>query len=525
MSEAAENDQKSHDIANAVRSGEADPREVPSADIDSRVAFQMVQVDASTIQRVPEEFRDKDVVEMAILSGGESALMYLPKELTNPGVDYEDMSHMQQVVQDAMEKLQVIEDVAGGDYQAFQVHEALKDGKLAVEDMTEQQMESLNSINWDVSVSVTFEGQSFDEAFILENDPGIDSGWMGAMDRTADVEMKSHGGLTIEFGVQTEPANGYSSVETLREFYDSQVDVDGNADATVAGKKVHSEISELAAALRGHWENQALQEVGNIPQEYESFADRNFSDIAIDQTLEVARNEAGELAVSFSIQQGDQPIEFTMDTYSAASLSTADPVTPEITAAAQAYVAENAVAIGEQVDSFKREEIGLTNVAVDNFEGAYFANFELQGQSVSVDLDTETLKPILDQPHGVPYLDNNVQEVVATEIAKQVEGMTPPMGIERAGELAKDLGEVLDKDVAVVDNGGSYQVYIGEKGGDDAMRHSGTYSSLSELNEDLREQLTDARAEKQGETTPEIEGRKHDKIEKEERKKERSMRI
>lgn len=94
---------KEGDLIVALRNRTLNPYQVASGDISARVALQMVREDGSSIQLIPKELRDHEIYRQAILSGGDSALTYIDSDLINPGVDYDDMTFLQQQVADAIE--------------------------------------------------------------------------------------------------------------------------------------------------------------------------------------------------------------------------------------------------------------------------------------------------------------------------------------------------------------------------------------------------------------------------------------
>lgn len=91
------------DLIVAIRNGDKDPLTVSKGDITARVAYQMVQVQPSSVQLVPREHLDADVVKEAILRGGDNALNYLPADIVSPGIEYDEMSDLQRAAADGIE--------------------------------------------------------------------------------------------------------------------------------------------------------------------------------------------------------------------------------------------------------------------------------------------------------------------------------------------------------------------------------------------------------------------------------------
>ncbi len=400
--------------------------------------------------------------------------------------------------QETEQHRKAVELVASGNEQAFQVHEQLKSGELQVGDMSAEQKTLMNNINWQATVSETFEGYSFKDA--RHQAMPRDRDWMSSMERTATVEMGSPGGLKLEFGIATQSSNAhgmidpYRSVDTLREFYSCNVAIDGDAAALVNDKPISpSDLFELVDELRDHWESAALQEVGQLPVEYEAIADRTFADLAIDDTLEVSRNEAGDIAVSFSVEEpsGVGSIEFTMKAGEPNSLTSTEDPSGAVMSLAKTYVTENEQLLSAQVDTFKLQEVGLSSVEIDHEEGAYFATFKNGGENGFVGLDSENLKIDSSSP-GYDKLSEAQVEVLSAEITKQTEGMTPPMGVEVAERKAQELGELRDKDMLIVNNGDSFALYEGERG-QQPVKHQGNYGSSTALNQALDGQILEAR--------------------------------
>ncbi len=428
--------------------------------------------------------------------------------------------------------------VANGNEEAFQVHEQLKSGELQLGDMSAEQKTLLNDINWQTTVSETFEGHPFEDAQ-RQAMPG-DSDWMRSMERSATVEMESPGGLKLEFGIQTEPSTTYDSVETLREFYDCQVGVDPEAPAMVNDKPVStSDLYELSDELRDHWEDPALQEVGQLPVEYEAIADRTFSDLAIDETMEVIRNDDGDLIVDFTISDPDTAYHagFSMKEGDPESLSCSQPLVSQYCMEmAKTYVAENEQMLAAEVAEFKLQEVGLSKIEVDYeiIEGAgqvYFATFDNNGENGYVGLDSETLK-IDSQSEGYSQLSEAQVEVLSAELAKHTEGMTPPMGVEMAERKAEELGELTDKKVHIMDYSADsnseetgYSIHEVSDVGDDSVRVTliGSYESATEMNRDLDSKILEARESlsvEREEPKQEVERQRH-----EEEPERRGMRI
>ncbi|MWV14180.1 hypothetical protein F3I62_18930 [Pseudomonas sp. R-28-1W-6] len=488
----------------AILGGEISyPMGIDKNAITEKVAVAMVTVQPMSIQVVPEEFRTAEVYSEAIKNGGESALMYIDNEIKNPGVDYNDMSDIQRAVADAMDERasfeSMVNEFANGNEEAFKLHEQLKSGELDVSEMSKHQMGMLAEINWEVEVTETFAGHPLDEA-MSQSTPG-DSSWMSGMERTATVEMESPGGLKLEFGIQTDSSNGYESVETLRDFYDCTVSVDNNCEALIAGQPIDpSDMAQLVHELRDNWEEHATQMLSEIPEQYEAIADRTFADLAIDNTLDVSRNEAGDLTVNFSVEDPyrEVGVDFTMKAGDPESLTHVDQEPSEAgMSLAETYVAENQEMISNEVDSFKLQEVGLSNVEIDHemIEGtqAHFVTFDNQGEPGSVGLDSETLK-LDSSSHGYDKLSEAQVEVLSEKVGKLTEGMTPPMGVEMAERKAQELGELLDKKVEFENWGDSFTLYKGESAGNvSTMYFQGSYSSASELNQALDDKILEAR--------------------------------
>ena len=453
--------------------------------------------------------------------------------------DSENLDIAEDYILDAGKKLdlensEIVQEVANGNVDAYLVHEDLKSGKLQVGDMNEQQMELMKDINWKVEVSETFEGYSLDEA-MLQASPG-DSSWMSSMERNATVEMESAGGLKLEFGIQSESRNEYQNVETLRDFYDCNMTVDS---AVIGDPLVQSDVTKLAETLSDQWVDAAQQEIGQIPAEYEAIADRTFADLAIDNTLDVSRNEAGDIAVSFSVEDPyrDGGVDFTMKAGDPDSLTHVGQEPSEAgMSLAETYVDENEQMLNAEVDKFKLQEVGLSNIEVDyeTVEGAgqvYFATFENSGEPGYVGLDSETLK-IDSQSEGYSQLSEAQVEVLSAELAKHTEGMTPPMGVEMAERKAEELGELTDKKVHIMDYSADsnsdetgYSIHEVSDVGDDSVRVTliGSYESATEMNRDLDSKILEARESlsvEREEPKQEVERQRHD-----EEPERRGMRI
>ncbi|MWV14169.1 hypothetical protein F3I62_18875 [Pseudomonas sp. R-28-1W-6] len=384
-----------------------------------------------------------------------------------------------------------IERIANGNEQAFQVHEQLKSGDLALEDMTAKQMELMKDINFQTKVTEGYDGGSLSEAF--EHYSPSDSAWVSSMNRTATVEMESAGGLKMAFDVQTEPSNGYGSVETLRDLYDCNVGFGDSSEASIGGKPVNpSDMSQLADVLRDQWESQALQEVGQLPMEYEPIADRTFSDMAIDQTLDVGRNATGELVVSFSVNDPYQnaSANFTVENGNLEPLG--EDMSEAAVSIAQTYVADNQQKISEEIDSFKLKEVGLSNVEVDSADGDYFVTFQNQGENGYVGLDSETLKLDSTSP-GYDKLNEAQVEVLSEHVGKATADMNPPLGLYMAKMKASELGALTDKEIRVSLEGGKIVTYEGMPGDPYPKKASGSYKGLTELNRALDEKIGQVR--------------------------------